>query len=153
MKDNSIRIRKGTKADLPAILELVKGLAKFEKEPDAVSATLEDYHKAFDTGLIACDVAELDGQDGIIGMTLYYNTFSTWKGLMLYLEDFYVLPEFRSLGVGGMLWDVLIEEARARKCVLLKWQVLDWNKDAIRFYERKNAIIDQDWCNGRLWLR
>jgi len=153
MQENSIRIRKGTKADLPEVLELVKGLAKFEKEPDAVTATLDDYHKAFDTGLIACDVAEQEGKDGIIGMTLYYDTFSTWKGLMLYLEDFYVLPEFRSLGVGGMLWDALIEEARSRKCVLLKWQVLDWNKDAIRFYESKNALIDHEWCNGRLWLR
>lgn len=153
MKENSILIRKGNKADLPAILELVKGLAKFEKEPDAVTASLEDYNKAFDSGLIACDVAELEGQDGIIGMTLYYDTFSTWKGLMLYLEDFYVLPEYRSHGVGGMLWDALIQEAQARNCVLLKWQVLDWNKDAIRFYKRKNAIIDQEWCNGRLWLR
>jgi len=153
MNENSIRIRKGTKADLPAIMELVKGLATFEKEPDAVTASLEDYHKAFDSGLIACDVAELEGHNGIIGMTLYYDSFSTWKGLMLYLEDFYVLPEYRSLGVGGMLWDALLDEARARNCVLLKWQVLNWNEDAIRFYERKNAIIGQEWYNGRLWLR
>lgn len=148
--NSHILIRKGQKNDLPAVISLVTELAVFEKEPDAVTAQLQDYEKAFDNKLIDFHVA-LD-QDQIIGMALYYDTFSTWKGHMLYLEDFYVQPAYRSLGLGGQLFDAVVEEARARGSVLLKWQVLDWNTRAIKFYKSKNAEIETIWYNGKLWL-
>ena len=148
--NSHILIRKGQKNDLPAVISLVTELAVFEKEPDAVTAQLQDYEKAYDNKLIDFHVA-LD-QDKIIGMALYYDTFSTWKGHMLYLEDFYVQPAYRSLGLGGQLFDAVVEEARARGSVLLKWQVLDWNTRAINFYKSKNAEIETIWYNGKLWL-
>ena len=141
---------KGRKEHLPGIMALVNELAVFEKEPDAVTATLLDYEKAFEKHLIDFIVATVNND--IIGMALYYDTFSTWKGKMLYLEDFYVQAEYRSLGIGAKLFDEVVEEARRRDCVLLKWQVLDWNKRAIQFYKSKNAEIETIWYNGKLWL-
>ena len=147
----NIHVRTANISDLPYVLELVRELAVFEKEPDAVTATIADYENAFNKGLIGVHIAEHNAV--IIAMIIYYDTFSTWKGPMLYLEDFYVKPEYRSAGVGSMLWDVLIEVANSRNCALIKWQVLDWNSRAIDFYKSKNGELDSDWYNGRLWLR
>jgi ribosomal protein S18 acetylase RimI-like enzyme len=145
-----VNIRRAKREDLPAILGLVRGLAAFEKKADAVTATLEIYQEVFDSGLITCDVACVD--DIVVGMTLYYDTFSTWKGKMMYLEDFYVKPEYRSQRIGSKLFDELIAESKRRACILIKWQVLDWNVEAIRFYKSKNAEIETEWYNGKLWL-
>lgn len=141
-------IRKANKGDLKGIYHLVQGLALYEEEPEAVTATLEEYEKAFDDGLISAHIA-VDG-DRTIGMALYYMTFSTWKGHMLYLEDFYVMDEYRSQGVGQMLFDAYIAEAKARGCKLVKWEVLDWNIKAIKFYERNGAIIEKQWWDGKI---
>ncbi len=143
-----IRIRKGTLKDLPAVLALVKGLAKFEKAEDQVTATLDNYGEAYANGLIALHIAE--SNDKVIGCTLFYDTFSTWRGKMLYLEDFYVLPECRSLGVGKKLFHAFIAEAKDRNCALVKWQVLDWNEQAIKFYKREGATIEKEWWNGKI---
>lgn len=147
----NIILRQAEKKDLPAILQLVVELAVFEKEPDAVTARLSDYEDAYSSGLIGCHVMELDGS--IIGMALYYETFSTWKGKMLYLEDFFVKKGHRGKGYGSMLFDAFIEEGKSRGCALLKWQVLDWNKGAIEFYKGRKAIIEDEWLNGKLFLR
>jgi len=141
-------IRKGTLKDLPAVLDLVKGLAEFEKAADQVTATLNDYSEAFANGLISMHIAELENK--IIGCTLFYDTFSTWRGKMLYLEDFFVLPEYRSHGIGKQLFDAFIKEAKERKCAMVKWQVLDWNSEAIKFYEREGATIEKEWWNGKI---
>ena len=143
-------IRKCRREDVPQMLGLVKELAVFEKEPDAVLATLPEYEQAYDSGLIDAYVAEIDNQ--IIGMVLYYPIFSTWNGRTLYLEDFVVKQEHRSGGVGQKLFDVFIEEAKRQGCRQVKWQVLDWNKDAIRFYERNGASIETTWWNGKMYL-
>ncbi len=143
-----IQIRFAEEADLQAIRELVVELAIFEKEPDAVKATLTDYKQAFSSGLITMLVAELEGK--IIGMTLYYDTFSTWRGKMLYLEDFVVKEQYRSRGIGDLLFDATLADAKARGCKLMKWQVLDWNTGAQKFYERKKAIIEKEWWNGKI---
>jgi len=145
---DNINIRAAKREDLEKIRQLVVELAVFEKEPDAVKATLFDYEAAFDSDLISSIVAE-DGLD-IIGMTLFYDTFSTWRGKMLYLEDFYVQPTSRGKGVGLALFDAVLNEAKARNCNMMKWQVLDWNKGAIDFYEKKGATIEKDWYNGKI---
>jgi len=145
-----MKVRKGQKHDIPAIYELVIELAIYEKEPEAVTASLQDYYNLFDSKLYSFIVAEEENK--IIGAAIYYDTFSTWKGKMLYLEDFIVVESSRQLGVGQLIWDAIIAEAKARNCKLLKWQVLDWNTPAIRFYEKNKAIIEKEWWNGKIIL-
>src|SRR5690606_4986555 len=96
-------------------------------------------------------VAEVEGE--VVGMALYYYTFSTWKGKMLYLEDFVVRQKFRRAGIGHALFEKVIEEARQNQCALMKWQVLDWNQPAISFYEKYNVEFDKGWWNGKLFFR
>ncbi len=147
---HTIRVRPALKEDMPAVHKLVRQLAVFEKAEEEFIATVEQYEQDFDEKVFEALVAEVNGE--IRGMALYYLTYSTWKGKMLYLEDFVVEENYRSLGVGQLLFDRVIEEGRNKQCVLLKWQVLDWNKDALRFYERNNAIIEQEWWTGKLFL-
>lgn len=141
-------IRKATSSDLSGIYQLVKELAIYEKEEHAVTATLDDYKKAYEDDLFGAHVAEIEGK--IIGMTLYYMTFSTWKGNMLYLEDFYVTETFRSEGVGQKLFDSYLNEAKSRGCKMVKWEILDWNEKAIKFYERNGATIEKQWWDGKI---
>ncbi len=154
MSQNDIKIRKARRDDLPSILALVVELAVFEKEPNAVTASLEDYQEAWDSKLIDCIVAVEKSEDSeqVIGVALYYDTFSTWKGKMMYLEDFVVSQAHRSKGVGKLIYDELFREAERRKCILVKWQVLDWNEGAIRFYEREGATIEKEWWNVKRYL-
>lgn len=147
----SIQIRKGERIDLNRVYELVVDLAIYEKEPDAVTATLSDYEAAYDSGLIKIIVAENEEKE-IIGMCLGYLTFSTWKGRMMYLEDFVVAESARRLGVGQLLWDGFVALAKHEDCKLLKWQVLDWNEPAVNFYEKNNATIEKNWWNGKLYF-
>ena len=146
-----INIRKANQADLPAILELVKELAVYEKAADQVTATLEDYENAFSENIFESQVAELDGK--VIGMTLYYMSYSTWRGKMLFLEDFVIFKDYRNLGVGQLLFDAFLEEARSKKVAMVKWQVLDWNEPAIKFYEKNKAIIDKGWWNVKMFFK
>lgn len=144
-------IRKAQRGDESAILDLIKGLADFEKEPDAVANTAEKLGAdLFDKKLCECLVIAFP--ERIIGFAIYYIAYSTWKGPILYLEDLYVLPEYRGTGAGSKLFDEVVSIARERNCARMDWQVLDWNTDAIAFYERKGATIDKDWYNGRLFF-
>lgn len=135
---------------MPAIHGLVVELAVFEKEPDAVRASLAEYQDSYDKGIIDAILA-LDGEE-IIGMAFYYPIFSSWNGRTLYLEDFIVKDSHRNQGIGQMLFDAFVEEAKQQGCRQAKWQVLDWNTEAIRFYERNKASIEKNWWNGRLEL-
>ncbi len=143
-----LNIRKATPADLPSILSLVQDLATFEKEPEAVTTDLAHYELNFEEGLFDAFVAESNQE--IVGMCLYYPTFSTWKGKMLYLEDFIVKESHRNRGIGGQLFQCFIQTAYATGCKLAKWQVLDWNVEAIRFYEDQGATIEKGWYNGKI---
>jgi len=147
-----IQIRFAKKEDIQAIRELVMELAIYEKEPESVTATQDDYEKAFSDGLISMLVAEMkiDGNFIIVGMTLYYDTFSTWRGKMLYLEDFVVSEKYRGHGIGAQLFNATLKEAKDRACVMMKWQVLDWNTGAVKFYEQKGATIEKEWWNGKI---
>jgi ribosomal protein S18 acetylase RimI-like enzyme len=139
-------IRPGTKEDLASAIGLVKELAIFEKEPNAVLIGRETYEKSFDEGLFKFLVAEHENL--IVGIAIYYTCFSTWKGKSMYLEDLIVTDKFRNLGIGQRLFDKFIEEAKKASAVQVKWQVLDWNQHAIRFYIRNKAKIDKEWFNG-----
>lgn len=145
-----IEIRKVTRYELSQVLDLVKQLALFEKAPNEVTITLEQYERDFEDNIFDVFVA-LDNQK-MIGIALYYIGYSTWKGKMLYLDDFFVLPEYRNQKVGEKLFNVIIEEAKEQQCNLIKWQVLDWNTEAQRFYQKYNAIIEKEWWNGKIIL-
>ena len=145
-----IKVRKATKTDLKAIYGLVKELAIYEKAPEAVTATLEDYQNDFAEGIFEANVA-LYGEE-VVGTTIYYMSYSTWKGKMLYLEDFVVKEAFRQKGVGQLLFDAYLAVAKEKKAVMVKWQVLDWNEPALNFYERNNAIIEKNWWSGKIFL-
>lgn len=146
----NITVRKAKFNDLPFIHDLVRDLAIYEKAEHEFTATLEDYQTDFRENIFESLVAEIDGQ--VIGMMLYYMTYSTWKGKMLYLEDFVVKEKYRKLGVGQLLWDAFLKVAKAKECRLTKWQVLDWNEPAIKFYEKNGATIEKEWWNGKTFL-
>jgi len=145
-----IILRKAKKADLPAIHELVRELAIYEKAEHEFTASLEDYYRDFEADIFDAHVAEVDGE--VVGMALYYMTYSTWKGRMFYLEDFVVKEAYRRYGIGQRLFDAFVAEARRRECRMAKWQVLDWNEPAVNFYKKNNAVIESNWWNGKLFF-
>jgi ribosomal protein S18 acetylase RimI-like enzyme len=145
---SAIIIRPATEADLPAVHALMFELAVYEKSPESVEATVDDYRADFRNGLFESMVAEVDGT--IVGMTLFYMAYSSWRGKMLYLDDFVVAEAHRRGGVGQQLFDAFIAEGRRRGCRLVKWQVLDWNEPAIAFYRKNEATIETDWWNVKL---
>ena len=151
MNTPEIKIRKATIDDMSGILEMVKELADYEHALDQVSTTVADYEKNFLSRNFDALVAEQSGK--IVGTAIFYMTWSTWKGRMLYLEDFVVAPELRKLGVGQQLFDAYIAEGKRLSCTLLKWQVLDWNEPAVKFYEKNNATIEKEWWNGKILLK
>ncbi len=140
-------IRKAKASDLPEIFGLVKQLAEFENDPHAITSNLQEYADHFGITFNAF-VAESENQ--VIGMALYYYAWSTWKGKMMYLEDFVVHLDHRRKGIGQLLFDALIDEAKSTHCKLMKWEVLDWNKSAIAFYKKNKATIHTNWWDGKI---
>ncbi len=143
-------IRPGRKTDLPRLRELIVELAVFEKEPDAVTNTLQMMEvDGFGTNPIyGFIVAESDDQ--IIGASIYYYRYSTWKGKRLYLEDLIVTEEHRGVGAGKALFEATIEIGKRSQCTGMMWQVLDWNEPAIQFYKKYNSDLDEQWINCSL---
>jgi GNAT superfamily N-acetyltransferase len=141
-------VRPATITDMPAVHALMYELAVYENAPEAVKATVEEYERDFENGVFRCQVAEMDGK--VVGMILYFMMYSSWKGRMLYLDDFMVTEAYRRYGVGQMLFDAFLDEAKREGVRLVKWQVLDWNTPALRFYEKNKAIIEKDWWNGKI---
>lgn len=143
-------IRKGQKKDLPALLALIQELATYEHAADQVEVTVETLEKEGfgDTPLFYFLVAEIDDQ--VVGTALYFHTYSTWKGRVLYLEDLVVQASFRRLGIGKLLFDRLVQEAQQLDAKRLCWQVLDWNTPAIQFYEKIQTNFDSEWINCKL---
>ena len=151
-KSPDIKIRKGEKDDLPRAFELIQELALYEKAPEEVTNTHEMMivDGFGDHPVYAFIVAEVD--DVIVGMSMYYYRYSTWKGKRLYLEDLIVTEEYRGKGVGKLLFDKTIEVARETNCTGMMWQVLDWNEPAINFYKRYDTKFDGEWLNCHLDL-
>lgn len=148
-------IRKATSADVPAILALVKELATYEREPEAVVATEEDFLRDGFGERPAFEVlvAEDEDEDGapVIGFAFYFFSYSTWVGRKcLYLEDLFVKPSHRGQGGGIALMKELARVAVATECRRFVWQVLDWNEPAIAFYEKLGAKVMREWLTARL---
>lgn len=141
-------LRKATKQDLQAVLDLVKELALYEKAPQEVTVTLADYETDFDNKVFEIILASQDNK--IVGIAFYYMAYSTWKGKMLFLEDFVVKEELRGQGIGKLLFKTYLEEAQRQNVSIAKWQVLDWNEPAINFYEKYNSTIEKEWFNGKI---
>ena len=146
-----MQIRQATAEDLPAIYRLVAELAEYEKEPEALTATLDDYRRDFAAGFFEAIVAANPADGHISGMALYYLTYSTWKGRMLYLEDFVVEAASRRMGLGQQIFDAVFARAKDYECRLVRWQVLDWNEPAIEFYRRNKAIIEDNWWTCKIF--
>ena len=147
----SATIRVGTKQDLPRVLELVKELALYERAPHEVTNTVERMEQdGFGPnpiyGLFVAENAR-----GIVGISIYYWRYSTWKGKRLYLEDIIVTEKERGSGIGKLLFDKTMQHALDENCAGMIWQVLDWNEPAINFYKKYyNANLDGEWINCSL---
>lgn len=146
----NIIIRAGLKQDLPRVLELVKELAEYEKAPDEVTNTVarmeEDGFGA--NPIYGFFVAEKENK--IVGLSLYYWRYSTWKGKRLYLEDIIVTEKERGSGIGKLLFDRTMQHALDTHCTGMMWQVLEWNEPAINFYKKYGAKLDAEWINCNL---
>ncbi len=143
-------IRKGEKKDMPYVLELIKELAVFENEPDAVVVTVDELVRdGFGPDpLFYTFVAENEGE--IIGMALFYYRYSTWKGKTVHLEDLIVKESHRGTGAGSALYKEVIKFAKQEGIRRVEWAVLNWNQHAIDFYERSGATIFQDWLTVQM---
>jgi GNAT superfamily N-acetyltransferase len=149
---DKITLRRAEKEDIPLIFLLVKELALFERAPDEVTATMEDYEINGFSDNALFDAFLLFENDQLAGFSLWYFRFSTWKGKRLYLEDLFVKSEFRSKGYGKLLMEATIAEAKATNSKGLMWQVLDWNTSAIDFYKKYGARFDSEWVNVHIDL-
>ncbi len=146
----NINIRFAVKEDCPRLLELINELAIYEKAPEEVTVTLTEFIDAGfgNTPVWKAYVAEENGI--ILGFALFYTRYSTWKGCRLYLEDFLVTEESRGKGVGKLLFDKVIAEAKNGNYNGMVWQVLDWNEPALNFYNKYKAYIESGWLNASL---
>ncbi|MFC7667376.1 GNAT family N-acetyltransferase [Hymenobacter humi] len=149
--ENNIVLRRGVETDLPQVLALIQELAVYERAPEAVTNTLvamqrDGFGPAPIFGFFVLENTAAE----IVGIALFYTAYSTWKGRMLYLEDLVVTEPARRGGLGRLLFDAVVAEARATGAVRMKWQVLDWNEPAIAFYKKLGATIENEWLNGNL---
>ncbi len=149
--DTKLKIRPATEDDIATLLNLIKELAEYEKLSDEVSATEELLSKnlfgkkAFAEALIA------QYEHEVCGMAIFFHNFSTFLAKPgLYLEDIFVRPKFRGLGIGTKIFKHLMNIAKERDCGRIEWAVLDWNESAINFYKKLNAVAMDDWTVYRL---
>lgn len=143
-------VRRAVIEDCAAMLELVRELAHYERAPHEVTVTPEHFAES---GFGPSPVwwAFVVEEDGVIlGFALYYIRYSTWKGQRMYLEDIIVTEPARGRGLGKLLMDALVQEAKDRKFSGMVWQVLEWNEPAINFYKKYNASFDPEWLNAVL---
>jgi GNAT superfamily N-acetyltransferase len=143
----NISIRRAERKDCERLLELINELAIYEKAPDEVTVTLEHFTESGFGANPVWKAFVVDVDDIVQGFALYYVRYSTWKGQRMYLEDLLVTENMRSKGLGKMLFDKLIEEAKEKGFNGIVWQVLEWNEPAINFYKKYNASFDGEWIN------
>lgn len=145
-----MNIRIAKKEDCNRLLELVNELALYEKAPLEVTVSLQEFEDAGfgEKPVWKAFVAEEGGL--IVGFALYYIRYSTWKGCRMYLEDLIVTEPMRGRGVGKLLFDELIKEAKELGFSGMVWQVLDWNEPALNFYKKYEATVEAGWLNASL---
>ena len=143
-------IRQATIFDSSTILSLIQELADYEKEPESVKLKVADIERyGFDKHpMFKCLVAEIGGK--VIGMALYYQRFSTWRGPTLHLEDLIVTDTYKGRGIGSQLYTEFIKIADEMEVERIEWNVLDWNSPAIKFYEKSGATILHDWSTVQM---
>lgn len=144
----NIAIRNAEKKDCERLMELIRQLAVYERAPNEVTATLAHFEESgFGANPVwRAFVAEVYGI--VEGFALYYIRYSTWKGQRMYLEDFLVNEKMRGYGIGKMLFDKCLEEAKEKNYSGVVWQVLDWNEPAINFYKKYEGVnIEDGWLN------
>jgi GNAT superfamily N-acetyltransferase len=147
----TVSIRPATRNDVPVIAELIRGLARFEKLEHEVVMTEEMLTASLFGQRPYAEVLLADDEDQPVGFALFFHNFSTFLGRPgIYLEDLFVVPEHRGKGIGQLLLATLARLAVERGCGRLEWAVLDWNQEAIRFYERLGARPNSDWTIYRL---
>lgn len=146
---NSI-IRKGLKSDLPEVLKLIQELATYEKAVGEVAVSVEEMERdGFGKDpIFHFYVAEAEGK--IVGISLYYIKYSTWKGKCVFLEDIIVTERYRKDGIGKKLFDEVVKVAKEMNARRMEWQVLEWNEPAIKFYKKVNSHFDDEWVNCKL---
>jgi GNAT superfamily N-acetyltransferase len=146
----SFSIREGRKSDMPSVLKLIKELAHFEKETNAVEVTVADLEQdGFGNApLFKTFVAEMNSE--IVGMALFYPRYSTWKGPTIHLEDLIVTSEKRGYKIGSSLYHKVIEYGYENGVKRVEWAVLDWNTPAIEFYKKTGAIMLRDWDTAQI---
>lgn len=144
-------IRVAKHLDIPSILGLIKELAIFERQPNAVILSESEMEGAVfgENPWVFVYVAEIENK--VVGMALFYYGFSTWKGRSLHLEDLIVNENYRKLGIGKALMNQVIEVAKSEKVERMSWEVLDWNEPAIKFYKSLNTQFYKDWWLCRLF--
>lgn len=142
-----ILIRWGTKDDLPRVFALVKELSIFERAEHEVTNTVEKMEKEGfgEHPAFSFFVAELGNE--IVGLALYYFSYSTWKGRSLYIDDLIVTEKYRKNGIGDKLFKAVLQVAKEESCGKIHWQVLDWNQPAINYYSKIGASFDDGWIN------
>lgn len=146
-----MQIRAAKPGDEQAIFSLIKELALYEKAPEQVSNSAEQLSQDLFKSFI-CEAIVAEENKEIAGFALFYTAYSTWKGKILYLEDFYVKEKHRNKGIGNMLFEKVVEIAKDKKVKRMDWQVLEWNALALGFYEKKEAELSSEWVNGRLYF-
>ena len=148
---NDYIIRNGEKEDLKEVLSMITELAKFERAEDQVQTTLTQLEEDGFGDNKAFEFLIVKKEDVYCGFALYYSGYSTWKGATLYLEDFMIREKFRNQGLGSLLFKEIVNIAIKNKVKRLDWQVLEWNKSAINFYNKQKASLENQWLNGRLY--
>ncbi|HVZ95636.1 MAG TPA: GNAT family N-acetyltransferase [Chitinophagaceae bacterium] len=144
----NVVMRKAERKDCKRLMELIHQLAVYERAPGEVTVTQEHFEESGfgERPVWWAFVAEVDGV--VEGFALYYIRYSTWKGQRMYLEDFLVNKTLRGQGIGKMLFDKCLQEAKEKKLNGMVWQVLDWNEPAINFYKKYDGVtIDNGWLN------
>lgn len=145
-----VLIREAKKKDVPAMLQLIKELALYEKASQEVTNTVEQMEEdGFNKSpIFSAYVAEVDSE--VIGLAIYYTAYSTWKGKYIYLDDLIVSEQFRKYGIGKKLFDAVSNSAKSSGAKQLRWHVLDWNEPAINFYKKYNASFESEWITCKL---
>ena len=146
-----MNIRKATIEDCPGMLQLIHELAEYEKAPQEVTVDPKHFEESGfgEKPVWWAFVVETDDTPSthIVAFALYYIRYSTWKGQVMYLEDILVTESMRGRGIGKILMDRLMGEAKEKGFKRITWQVLDWNEPAINFYKKFNAKFDPEWIN------
>jgi GNAT superfamily N-acetyltransferase len=144
----NFNIRRAQREDCSAMLELIRELAVYEKAPDEVTVNpLHFEESGFGLNPVWWAFVVENQEKKVVAFALYYIRYSTWKGQVMYLEDILVTETMRGKGIGKMLIERLIQEAKEKDFKRITWQVLDWNEPAINFYKKFGARFDPEWVN------